>query len=808
VSITANDPDAAETANDPGRFIITRTGNTTNPLDVTITITGTATGGTDYTPTLTTPVTIPAGSTFVEIGIDPVDDADVEGAETAILTVVDTAAYDLGANTSATVTIADNDVPTVTISPKGPPAAEAGIVGTFTITRTGSTTGILNVSYTISGTATGADYNPTLTGTVTIPDGFASIDLIFAPVDDAVVEGTETVILTLASGAGYTVGTPDAATITITDNDVAPLPALSINDVTLGEGSSGTTSFTFTVLLSSPAGAGGVTFDIATADGTATVTDGDYTANSLTGQSIAAGSSNYTFTVLVTGDVKIESTETFFVNVTNIVGATVTDGQGQGTITNDDSAGVTVSETGGTTITTEAGGTDTINVVLSAQPTSDVVISVTSGNTLEVTVNVAQLTFTTSNWNQIQSVTVTGIDDAAVDGDQSVTVTFSVDDAASNDAFDTVADELVSVTNTDNDVLPTIDIAAPDAAAAEAGTDAGTFTITRTGGTTAALNVSYSIGGTAATDGTDYTPTLTGTATIAIGQSSVNITVTPVDDPTTEGDETITLTLVAQPSYTLGANTAATVIITDNDAPAGLPTVTISASDATAAEAGADTGTFNYTVAGTATVGTDYTPNLTGTVDIPIGQASAAITITPVNDTAVEGNEAVLLTLGASADYTVGTPNNATVIIVDDDGTSTGHTSSATAVPAPPLCSLIGGGTNRIIRADVPGGLNADVFCRIIVENTVYVQRAAEVVDGMLVNAGIIQAVDVFGFTANGVQVADFNLPITVCLQGSGRMFYRDATDAPRITVPLAVTTNNGYTCASIPNAGTVILLP
>jgi hypothetical protein len=38
-------------------------------------------------------------------------------------------------------------------------------------------------------------------------------------------------------------------------------------------------------------------------------------------------------------------------------------------------------------------------------------------------------------------------------------------------------------------------------------------------------------------------------------------------------------------------------------------------------------------------------------------------------------------------------------------------------------------------------------------------------------------------------------------------MFYRDATNAPHVTVPLAVSSNNGYTCASIPNAGTVVLV-
>jgi uncharacterized protein len=113
-------------------------------------------------------------------------------------------------------------------------------------------------------------------------------------------------------------------------------PSLTVNDVSASEGNSGTTSFDFTVSLSPAAGDGGVTFDIATAENTATVVDNDYVANSLTGQTIPAGSSTYTFSVLVNGDTTEEADETFFVNVTNVTGATVTDGQGQGTIVNDD----------------------------------------------------------------------------------------------------------------------------------------------------------------------------------------------------------------------------------------------------------------------------------------------------------------------------------------------------------------------------------------------------------------------------------------------------------------------------------------
>ena len=123
----------------------------------------------------------------------------------------------------------------------------------------------------------------------------------------------------------------------LTPNAVPPVN-LTINDVSLNEGNAGTTSFTFTVSLSAPAGPGGVTFDIATADGTATQPVPTTRQKSLTAQTIPAGSSTYSFTVLVNGDTTPETNETFFVNVTNVTGATVTDGQGQGTIVNDDAA--------------------------------------------------------------------------------------------------------------------------------------------------------------------------------------------------------------------------------------------------------------------------------------------------------------------------------------------------------------------------------------------------------------------------------------------------------------------------------------
>lgn len=148
-------------------------------------------------------------------------------------------------------------------------------------------------------------------------------------------------------------------------------PSLSISNITLTEGNSGTKTFSFTVSLSAPV-AENVTFDIATADGTATVADNDYIARSLTGQSIAAGSRSYTFDVTVNGDTNVEPTEEFSVNVTNVTGITVADGTGTGTITTDDVSTAPTASGAANPSTVQAGGMVllTVTVSLGTNPAS------------------------------------------------------------------------------------------------------------------------------------------------------------------------------------------------------------------------------------------------------------------------------------------------------------------------------------------------------------------------------------------------------------------------------------------------------
>jgi hypothetical protein len=125
-----------------------------------------------------------------------------------------------------------------------------------------------------------------------------------------------------------------------------------------------------------------------------------------------------------------------------------------------------------------------------------------------------------------------------------------------------------------------------------------------------------------------------------------------------------------------------------------------------------------------------------------------------------------------------------------------------------PLCVDLDGSTNPIVRADVPDGTvtNGGVFCRVLAENGDYVHGPAEVGNLDVINMGVIQAVDVFGMSGS-LSVPHFNSSIKVCLQGSGRFMYLDATTAPRALSQLAAWSEGDYTCATLFNAGTVVLV-
>jgi hypothetical protein len=184
---------------------------------------------------------------------------------------------------------------------------------------------------TADGTATApADYTAT-SGTLTFAPGETSKTATVGVNGDAVCELDETFSVNLSNATGATIADGQGQGTIV--NDDPCVPSLSVNDVTVAEGNSGVTNATFTVSLSQTT-VNTVTVDFTTADGTATA-PADYAATS-GALTFAPGETSKTATVGVNGDTLVEADETFFVNLSNAVGATIADGQGQGTIVNDD----------------------------------------------------------------------------------------------------------------------------------------------------------------------------------------------------------------------------------------------------------------------------------------------------------------------------------------------------------------------------------------------------------------------------------------------------------------------------------------
>jgi predicted extracellular nuclease/Ca2+-binding RTX toxin-like protein len=114
LTITASDPNAAEAGQDPGTIRISSNAIATSPININFTIVsgaGQATFGVDYA-SIAFAAQIATGSSFADITITPVDDTLVEGNETFTVNLLNSTSYTLGSTTSATVTIADNDVVT------------------------------------------------------------------------------------------------------------------------------------------------------------------------------------------------------------------------------------------------------------------------------------------------------------------------------------------------------------------------------------------------------------------------------------------------------------------------------------------------------------------------------------------------------------------------------------------------------------------------------------------------------------------------------------------------------------------------
>jgi len=239
-------------------------------------------------------------------------------------------AFDLGAY--------EGPFPDINIGDVTVKEGNSGTVNATFIVSLSSTTGrTVTVNYaTADNTATAPSDYIAAAGTLSFVPGTSTQTITVTVNGDTLVEPTETFYVNLSGAVNATIADGQGKG-TITNDDSAVIPSLSINDVVVTEGNSGTKNAVFTVSLSA-ASSETVTVRYATANGSATAPS-DYVATSGT-LSFAPGIISRTVTVAVKGDTLVEPNETFFVNLTGASGATIADGQGKGTILNDDFRGL------------------------------------------------------------------------------------------------------------------------------------------------------------------------------------------------------------------------------------------------------------------------------------------------------------------------------------------------------------------------------------------------------------------------------------------------------------------------------------
>ena len=522
---------------------------------------------------------------------------------------------------AVTVTATDDDDPGVSVSETTLTVDENSGTGAYTVELDSQPTA--NVNLTLSSSAlsvatvspptlsfTPANWNVPQTVTVTGIDD----DL------DNPVNRTATISHALSSSdASYSVLGVASVTVTATDDDVAGVsvdPTMLTVDENSGAGA-------YTVVLDSQP----------TANVGFTLASGDTTIAMVSPPTLSFTPSNWNVaqTVTVTGvndDIVNPGDRTTAITHTidsadgdydtlNVASVDV--------IADDDDAGVRVTPT--TLSVPEADGTGTYTLVLESEPTAGVTIMLASGDTNIATVSLATLSFSTSNWNVAQTVTVTGVNDD-IDNDPVRIAPISHTTASSDDDYDAADVDDVVVTATDDDVAgvqvtpPTLSVPEADGTGtytlALASEPTGTVTITPTSGAVSVAMVSGALSFTPSNWNVAQTVTVTGvddaidnnpvrTATISHTISGGGYNAVPVTDVTVTADDDDTAGVSVDPTMlTVDENSGAgayTVVL--DSQPTANVSFTLASGDTTIAMVSPPTLSFtpsNWNVAQTVTV--------------------------------------------------------------------------------------------------------------------------------------------------------------------------------------------------------------
>ena len=638
--------------------------------------------------TIAAGATVSTGAVTVTANDNAADEPDVEVRVTA------TAAGGNGvaAPPAATLTIRDDEgPPTVTLVLTPATIDESGTGSTAAVTATlnrassAATTVTVSVAPVASTGAAAGDYALSSAATLTIAAGAttSSGTVTVAAVDDDTDAPNKQATVSGAAVNDQSVQQPIARTLTIADDDAAPDATLALSSASISE-NGGVATVTATLSRRS---AQATTVTVQGVAGAYSVGSG--AASRIVIAAGATSSGGGAALTAVDNDVDAADRQ---VTVTAVLAnghgvGTVSGGGIALTLTDDDTAGLAVSpatSTGSRLETTESAGTATFTVKLATEPTGDVEVGVASSNTAEGTVGPSTLAFTTTNWSTAQTVTLTGVDDAAADGNRDYTVTLTIDQTNTADAnYDALSAVTVYARNRDNEFG--LNVSAVSGQATEGG-GGGMATFTVALRTQPAAAVTVSVSSRDAGEGSVSPPSLT--FTTGGWNTAQTVTVTGVQD--TIDDGTVTWAVRLDPASgdgdydTSSVEEDVSVTTTDDDGPPG---VTLTLNPASIAESGtgnaatvtarlshpsgAATTVTVTAVSGFFTAGS----GAAGTIVIPAGQTAAATDtalVTAVDNTTdapdrTETVTAAIANARAAADSTIMSVTGAALTVRDDD---------------------------------------------------------------------------------------------------------------------------------------------
>ena len=751
-----NDDTATISIADGQRFEGDTTDNSLNllvsmsaPVDVGVSLTvttadGTATAPADYYAVSAAPYSIADGQMGRFIPVSTKADTVFEPDETFTVTLADLDASGRAVTFSddtATVTIRNDDAaPEVTLSAS--PTTIAENAGTSTLTATLSSTSTEDVTVSLAY----SNANATGPASIVVPAGSLTATGTVTAVDNAIDEPDRTVEISVDSVTNGTESGTQAVTLTLTDDEGSP--SLSIADVSLNEGASGTSVMTFTATLSA-ASARTVTVDYVTSDGTATA-GADYTAASgmLT---FTPGQTQQTFDVTVSGDNVVELTETFTVTLSNAANATISDDSAAGTITNDDSATLTLADSG--LYETEADQPVSLRATLSAPVDVSVRFEASTADGTATAPSdydaVVDRPWSINTGLTTLDLVFTVKGDTAFEPNEAFTVLLANLTASGRDV--TFADASATVRILNNDSAPDVTLSASPTTISE---NAGTSTLTATLSSTSTEDVTVSLAYSNAN--------AAGPASIVVPAGSLTATgtVTAVDNAIDEPDRTVEVSVDSVINGTENGTQAVTLTLTDDeDAPS------LSIADASLAEGGSGTRVLTFTASlsaasgqtvsvdyattdGTAVAGSDYTA-ASGTLTFTPGQTQQSFDVTVSGDSLVELDETFTVTLSSASNATIA------------DASATGTITNDDALPevslfTSPKTITENGGTSTLTAA-LSGTSSLDVTVALAYSNATVTGPASIVVPaGRLTAQVTVTAVD------NSVDEPDRTVEVSV----------------------------------------------